>query len=139
MELPSSLVASQIERGSIFHSTIFEDIDHGKFFIIIGVSEDEVAGFFFINSNIPRFMQDKPEQLALQYPLRHRLYNFLRYDSFVEASELIVKKKSGILKSINEGITEFKGCLGSEDLENILAMVRVSKVFSKRDKKRFFL
>lgn len=37
MELPSSLVASQIERGSIFHSTIFEDIDHGKFFIISGI------------------------------------------------------------------------------------------------------
>ena len=50
MELPANLIESSITRGTILHSTIFEEIDHGKYFVIIGVSEEQIAGFFFINS-----------------------------------------------------------------------------------------
>ena len=138
MDLPSSLIASQIRRGSIFHSTFFEDIDHGKFFIIMGVDKDWVAGFFFINSGIHPTIMNKPEQLALQYLIKHKEYSFLRYDSFVEASGLILKSREEICRSIECGITEFKGTLNTEDLENILDMVRKSKLFSKKDKQRFF-
>lgn len=52
MELPVNLVSTLIERGQILHSDIFDDIDHPKFFVVIGVSDKEVAGFFYINSNI---------------------------------------------------------------------------------------
>lgn len=45
MELPQSLHKHFVQRGSILHSEIFEDIDHGKFFAVIGVSDDMVAGF----------------------------------------------------------------------------------------------
>ena len=50
MELPIALTENLIERGAILHSDIFADIDHGKFFAIIGVDKDFVAGFF---SSIP--------------------------------------------------------------------------------------
>lgn len=46
MELPSVLIGDTIRRGQIFHSSIFQDINHGKFFVVIGVTETEVAGFF---------------------------------------------------------------------------------------------
>ena len=39
-----------IKRGAIPHSETFDFVDHGKFFVIMGVSHGEVAGFFFINS-----------------------------------------------------------------------------------------
>ena len=51
MDLPLELAENLIERGVILHSDIFPDIDRGKFFVVIGVDEDFVAGFFFINSN----------------------------------------------------------------------------------------
>lgn len=51
MILPSSLHENFIKRGTILHSEIFEDIDHGKF-LRNGISDDMVAGFFFINSHI---------------------------------------------------------------------------------------
>ena len=41
-----------IKRGAILHSETFDFVDHGKFFVIMGVSHGEVAGFFFINSGI---------------------------------------------------------------------------------------
>lgn len=46
MELPAVLVDHTIRRGQIFHSTMFDDIDHGKFFVVVGVTDEEVAGFF---------------------------------------------------------------------------------------------
>ena len=39
MILPSSLHENFIKRGTILHSEIFEDIDHGKFFAVMGISE----------------------------------------------------------------------------------------------------
>lgn len=65
MEIPDFLIESKIDRGTILHSTMFEDIDHGKFFVIIGVNAEYVAGFFFINSNINKYIMGKQEQLAM--------------------------------------------------------------------------
>ena len=51
MEIPVSAIADSIQRGDILLSD-FAGIDHRKFFVVMGVSEDKVCGFFFINSNI---------------------------------------------------------------------------------------
>ena len=72
MDIPNSLIESKIDRGVILHSTMFENIDHGKFFVIIGVNADYVAGFFFINSKINIHIEGKQEQLDMQYPLRKK-------------------------------------------------------------------
>ena len=70
MDLPISLIDDCfVKRGQILHSDIFEDIDHPKFIVIIGVSQTEVAGFFYINSKINRFINTKTEQLLMQYPI----------------------------------------------------------------------
>lgn len=38
MDIPIDILAkSGIQRGTILHSTLFEYIDHGKFFVIVGV------------------------------------------------------------------------------------------------------
>lgn len=70
MEIPDLLIESKIDRGVILHSTMFENIDHGKFFVVVGINADYVAGFFFINSNINIHIKDKQEQLDMQYPLK---------------------------------------------------------------------
>lgn len=138
MEIPQALTGSVIRRGTILHSDIFEDIDHGKFFVIIGVDGDDIAGFFFINSNIHRSIMGKPEQLAMQYQLRHKDYNFLRYDSFLCATNVVVRSKSELTESITAGRTTIKGELRKRHLEDVLGMVRDSRLFSKVEKRRFF-
>lgn len=35
MDIPNSLLEKQIDRGTILHSTMFKNIDHGKFFVVI--------------------------------------------------------------------------------------------------------
>jgi len=50
MDLPITAITQSIKRGDILLSD-FDGIDHQKFFVVMGVSEDAICGFFFINSN----------------------------------------------------------------------------------------
>lgn len=138
MELPVELIQLSIKRGSILLSDSFEDIDHAKFFAVIGVYEDKIAGFFFINSRIHPIIQAKPEQYAMQYQLRRRDYDFLRYDSFLSANNLLTRPIADLAKSMQEGQTSVVGQLTEEDLTSILFACRESDLFSPKEKKQFF-
>lgn len=138
MDLPNNLIGDFIERGSILHSTMFEDIDHGKFFAIMGVSKTEIAGFFFINSRIHDSLYNKPEQFRMQYPLLKRDYSFLRYDSYLCATNIITYSRNELVESVNKGMTGFIDKLNDRDISCILKMVRNSRLFSKIEKEQFF-
>lgn len=135
MQIPIDLY---LKRGSILHASDFNYVNHGKFFAVIGVSEDLVAGFFFINSRIHPSIMNKKEQLNLQYLLKAKDYSFLKYDSFLSASNIIRKPKSELIDSVNKGYTMYVDTLKDTDLNNVLEMVRNSKIYNKRDKKDFF-
>jgi len=137
MELPVSLIEESIGRGDILLSE-FDGIDHRKFFVVMGISEDKVCGFFFINSNIHPAIFNKQEQLNLQYPLLHRDYEFLKYDSFLSASNVIERKLSNITEGIKNGTTMVIGKMKEEHVTDVVEMVRASKVISDRHKRMYF-
>lgn len=137
MEIPKFLIESKIDRGTILHSTMFENIDHGKFFVIVGVNADYVAGFFFINSNINIHIEDKQEQLDMQYPLRKADYDFLKYDSFLSATRIEKIPRSKIVETINMGITEIIGMMKQKHMDELLEKARESILFSKQQIKQF--
>lgn len=137
MEIPKSLIESKIDRGTILHSTMFENIDHGKFFVIVGVNADYVAGFFFFNSNINIHIEDKQEQLDMQYPLRKADYDFLKYDSFLSATRIEKIPRSKIVETINMGITEIIGMMKQKHMDELLEKARESILFSKQQIKQF--
>ncbi len=139
MDIPIDILAkSGIQRGTILHSTLFEYIDHGKFFVIVGVTKNSVAGYFFVNSNINRYIQSKPEQLAMQCFLKHSDYKFLDYDSFLSAVKINEISCEKLAKSIIDGITKIVGVLRDEDMDNLLEKARNSKLFSKKEKEMYF-
>lgn len=126
-----------IKRGAILHSETFDFVDHGKFFVIMGVSHGEVAGFFFINSGINKWIQGKEEMLAMQYPMRKADYGFLRYDSFLAAQELLKIPISKIESYMEKGQTIFKALMKEEHVNEVLQLARHSKLFKPKDKKNF--
>ena len=126
-----------IKRGAILHCETFDFVDHGKFFVIMGVSHGEVAGFFFINSGINKWIQGKEEMLAMQYPMRKEDYGFLRYDSFLAAQELLKIPISKIESDMEKGQTIFKALMKEEHVNEVLQMARHSKLFKPKDKKNF--
>ncbi|MDY3104875.1 MAG: hypothetical protein SOW45_09270 [Prevotella sp.] len=137
MDIPKSLLLNNIGRGVILHSTIFDSIDHGKFFVVVGVTDSEVAGFFFINSNINKSIEAKPEQFAMQYPMKKSDYSFLRYDSFLSATRILKLPCEKIVDSISEGITEIIGNMKKEHMDELLENARASRLFSNQEKKAF--
>lgn len=137
MDIPVSIIENNICRGDILLSE-FDGIDHRKFFVVMGVSEEKVCGFFFINSNIHPAILNKQEQLNLQYPLLHRDYGFLKYDSFLCASSVIERRLSDISDGIKNGTTSVIGKMKEEHITDVLEIVRSSKVISERQKKMFF-
>lgn len=137
MDIPSALIEIQIARGTILHSTMFQNIDHGKFFVIIGVSKDYVAGFFFINSRVNIHIEDKQAQLDMQYPLRKKDYSFLHHDSFLCATKIEKIERSRLAETINSGITTIIGSMKEEHMEELLEKARESILFSKIQKKQF--
>lgn len=137
MDIPVTVIEGNIGRGDILLSE-FDGIDHRKFFVVMGVSKEKVCGFFFINSNIHPAIFNKQEQLDLQYPLLHRDYEFLKYDSFLCASNVIERKLIDISEGIKEGTTSIIGKMRDEHVSDVLEMVRASKVISDRHKKMYF-
>ena len=137
MEIPTTAIAGSIQRGDILLSE-FDGIDHRKFFVVMGVSEDKICGFFFINSNIHPAIFNKQEQLDLQYPLRHQDYPFLKYDSFLCASSVIERKLSDISDGIKNQTTTVIGRMNDDHISDVIRMVRESFVISERHKKMFF-
>jgi hypothetical protein len=138
MELPSELVKILVERGQILYSNIFANIDHPKFFVVVGVTEDEVAGFFYINSRINTNVNTKEEQLRLQFPISKDDYDFLSHDSYISATNVVTLPRDLIVRSMQSGQTLIKGKLLDNHMNDILNKVRSSRLFSKITKDRFF-
>ena len=138
MELPSELVKILVERGQILYSNIFANIDHPKFFVVVGVTEDEVAGFFYINSRINTNVNTKEEQLRLQFPISKDDYEFLSHDSYISATNVVTLPRDVIVRSMQSGQTLIKGKLLDNHMNDILNKLRSSRLFSKITKDRFF-
>ncbi len=138
MDLPESLLASSIRRGTIIHAEIFEQIGHGKFFVVMAVTEDSIVGFFFINSNINPILEDKPEQMNMQFLLKMTDYAFLKYDSYLCASSLIKRKREDLTQALSIGKAEIVGELKECDMNLVLHGAQQSRLFSKNEKEQFF-
>ena len=57
-------------------------------YVVIVCKHDRCAWGFFINSNIPGFVQNRPQLNVLQVLIRAGDYAFLRYDSHIGCHDL---------------------------------------------------
>ena len=70
--------------------------------------------------------------------MRHRDYEFLKYDSFLCASSVIERRLSDISEGITNGTTVLIGHMKEEHISEVIVMVRTSKVISQRHKTLYF-
>ena len=137
IELSNDFLEASIRRGAILHSYMFHNIDHGKFFVVVGVSEDRVAGFFFINSQINKFLFRSQDLLNSQILIRKDDYDFLTHDSFISAIKFTEIKVSDIIDSINRNETKFVEELKDKDLDNVLECIRTSRLFTDEMRNKY--
>lgn len=134
MEIPKTLIESAIHRGSIIHSYGFSGIDHGKFFVVIGISAEYLVGFFFINSTINKTVFGKQRLLDMQYPMKQADYPFLRYDSFLCATNIMTIEKSTLATNIADGTANIVGEMQTAHLTELLSAARESDLFTDYEK-----
>jgi hypothetical protein len=139
MEIGDKLLELAVVRGAILHSEVFDFVDHGKLFIVLGEDEDKLVGFFFINSRISRYISRNPRFYAMQMEIKRSNYpNILDYNSFVGCHELMTLPKGDLVKQLKEGDVQIRGCLNGDDVNLMLEAVRDSDLFTEQQKATFF-
>ncbi len=83
-------------------------------------------------------LQNKPEQFNLQYILLKEDYEFLHHTSFVGADDMKRIKVTELAKSIESKETEFVTRLKDSHIEELLSLVRNSKLYTPAEKRLFF-
>ena len=128
-----------IGRGSILHRWFLSTTPpKNKFFVVIGEDENRIIGYFFINSNVSKFISRNSRYLEMQMHIKRSDYPFLSHDSFIDAHELKYLDKADIMAELQSGKTTHKGTLADEDMERLLASLRESALYSKHIKEKFF-
>lgn len=102
-----------------------------KFFVVLGYDADYVYGGVVINSRINRNLRQSIKDY--HYKISRERYTFLRYDSFIDSSSLIIAKQHKLIAA------KCVGTLHSDDLDNVIGAVRESPDTSPMDLKRFGL
>ena len=78
-----------IAPGAVFIGP-WADIDHKKFLIVAGVSEDRIlVCSVMINSEINQYIQKRPRMLSCQVELKSDDYDFLNHNSFANCAQPI--------------------------------------------------
>jgi hypothetical protein len=127
-----------IKRGSIFYSCEFTNIEHGKFFVVIGEDNNNYVGFFFINSNININIQRIDKFFKMQMPVKKQDYSFLKYDSYIDAHAISLIRKDKLKEQISKKIVAFKNRLTKDDEILLLENLRNSDLYSEQEKNIFF-
>jgi len=121
-----------LSRGSVFAGK-FNGIDHEKYFIVAGISQDNVyCCSVFINSNIPPFIYNNRSLLDLQVNIKGSKYDFLHYDSFAACNS--------IQRHFVDDIAHcrYLGQIDTEDLNNITKTVINSGLLAQKEIDQYF-
>lgn len=97
--------------------------DKHKYSIIVGVSDDKFyIGTVFINSTVNARAINSPSLVALQHEILPSKYKFLRWQSYVDCSDLKDRVQSSFLQEINDS-GRILGTIAKDDLSAIIRLV----------------
>lgn len=107
------------------------DENRDKYFIVLGFDEEgNIIGGVVINSNINYKL---PSEITDYYlPIKVKQFPFLRYDSFVNCSKIIVARRNKFNKNTYRGTIS-----DAETLELIVETVKESPTVNKRQLEEF--
>jgi len=121
-----------LSKGCVFAGR-FKCIDHEKYFIVLGVSKDkESCCSVFINSKIPRYIQNNYAALSLQVNIRGEKYGFLTHDSFISCGSIQKHAISDLYKC------RYLGKIDEDDLWNALNTIKNSDVLTEMERDLYF-
>ena len=123
-----------IAPGAVFLGP-WADIDHEKFLIVAGVSEDRIlVCTVMINSEINQYIQKRPRMLSCQVELKSDDYGFLSHDSFANCAQPI-KAKFDLFVVVD---MKYCGLLNEADLTQVQQRIIASGNLTVDEMNTFF-
>jgi len=134
----SKLFKQSLNTGDVFLKE-FEGIDHPKFFIVAGISQDRIyLCSVYINSKIHPSIMKRQHLLELQVPLKKQNNPFLKYDSFENCSTPIPMKSEPLSEWVSDDSCKVIGSVYKDDLESIVKALKNSGLLSKDEIELYF-
>lgn len=123
-----------ISSGAVFLGP-WAGIDHEKFLIVAGVSEDKIlVCSVIINSQINQYILRRPKMLACQVELKCAEYDFLSHDSFANCAQPIKAKLD--LFMVDD--LKYCGLLNDTDLSQVQQNIINSGALTNDEISQFF-
>ena len=123
-----------IAPGAVFLGP-WADIDHEKFLIVAGVSEDRILiCAVMINSEINPYIQKRPRMLSCQVLLKSADYDFLSHDSYANCAQPIRAKFEVFTKDDRK----YCGILNGTDLKIVQQRIIASGNLTVEEINTFF-
>ena len=134
----SKLFRQSLNVGDVFLKE-FEGIEHPKFFIVAGLSQDRVfLCSVYINSRIHPSIIQRQHLLELQVPLRKQNNSFLRYDSFANCSTPILMESEPLSEWVADNSCKVIGTVFKDDLNSIVGTLKNSGLLSEEEIELYF-
>jgi len=134
----SKLFKMSLNPGDVFLKE-FEGIDHKKFFIVAGISQDRIfLCSIYINSRIHPSVMQRQHLLELQIPLKKQNNPFLKYDSFANCSTPIPMESESLSVWISDESCKVIGSIHKPDLKFIIESLKNSGLLSEEEMELYF-
>ena len=123
-----------IAPGAVFLGP-WDGIDHEKYLIVAAVNPERIlVCSVMINSQINRYIQNRPKMLAGQLKRRGTDYGFLKHDSFANCAQPI---KANFEHFMKENV-RYCGILNEEDIAKVRQQILASGMLTADDIRLFF-
>jgi hypothetical protein len=134
----SKLFKQSLNTGDVFLKE-FEGIDHPKFFIVAGISQDRIfLCSIYINSRIHPSVMQRQHLLELQVPLKKQNNPFLKYDSFANCSTPIPMESEPLSEWVSNDSCKVIGSIYKDDLSSIVDALKNSGLLSEDEIELYF-
>ena len=123
-----------VAPGAVFIGP-WADIDHEKFLIVAGVSDNRIlVCSVIINSEINPYIQRRPRMLSCQVLLKCADYDFLSHDSYANCAQPIRAK----FEVFMEDNRRYCGVLNEADLSQVQQRIIASGMLTVDEINTFF-
>jgi hypothetical protein len=127
-------VREALRRGLVIYSH-FPDIDHPKYYIFMGLTEEPgIVYGFFINSTPPSLARKNPKILDFQIEITPESYDFLSHTSFINCWKYFIMDFHEMISGLIESPSKIRGHLAETHLQKALDLVKKNPTFSKLEK-----
>lgn len=138
-EISAGLNDDRLEVGSIFFTMVYDTKPpKEKYFVVVGFTKDSlILGNVYINSEINPNRFPSSELKALHLPISVVDCPFLKWNSFVDCSEIYSKNVEEIKQLIEKGDSPYVGSLPSCVFQNILLLLQSAITIPLFKKRKF--